>query len=552
MPDTKKKIALLSNITADFIAAKLRKKYDFYLPEGFDTWAQETLNPDSALYAAHPDAVILLLDGTEARSWKDERAARERIGLWKQAASALAERISAAPVFLSGVDIRYNRIRALSERNLSLELAYDWYQFVRGLSETASNVYELPLADTIAETGRAQCYSDKMWYMGAMPYSKEGLTVVCREIGRALDAAFEARKKIVALDLDNTLWGGVVGEDGIEGILLSDHKEGQRYYDFQRQFLEMKKRGILLAVNSKNNEQDAEGVLRHHPAMLLRDADFVARKINWNQKDDNLRDMERELNLTESGFIMIDDNPAEREAVRSGCPEALVPEFPSDTAGLLSFAEALWFDYLRPLRVLPEDAGKTRMYQAEAARAQQLRGNLSLDDYLTKLEMVAEIHRMRPEELDRVAQLCNKTNQFNLTTRRRTRAELAELAANPAYAVYVAYVRDKYGDSGLVSVVILALGEAEIKIDTFLMSCRVMGRRLEEVLWNALAARYADKAKCIGEFIPSAKNAPVSELYDRLGFARISDEDGHRIYEFSLAGFQPKTVESYRDIRFEA
>ena len=545
----KKRVALLSNVTVDLIAGKLRRKYDFYLPEGFDTWVQETINPAAGLYSEKLDAVIVLLDGTEARSWKTIEEGTERFGLWKQALTALVSNISTIPIFVSTIDFRENRIKSLSERSIRYELENDWYQYVQGLVESKNNVYLFDLADTIAEIGRKQFYSNKMWYMSSMPYSRDGLNAVTNEIDRVLGSAFETRKKIIALDLDNTLWGGVIGEDGVDGIELSDHKEGQRYFDFQRQLLEMKHRGIVLGIVSKNNEEDAEAAIRNHPAMLLRDDEFVSRKINWENKAINLKAMEGELNLTEGGFIFIDDNPVERETVKGECPDMLVPDFPADTTELLSFAEDIWFDYCRPLRVLGEDLKKTQMYQNEAKRKQEMESSLNLDDYIAKLEMVADIHKMRDSELERVVQLINKTNQFNVTTKRYTQVEVEEIAADPNNAIYVVYSSDKYGDSGLISVIILIGSDVDVRIDTFLMSCRVMGRKLEDVILNELAAKY--QKKMIGEFIPTAKNAPVRELFDRLGFSPVSDDDGHKVYEMDGTGYQKKEFSSYKEIRFE-
>ena len=549
MEMAKKRVALLSNVTVDLIAGKLRRKYDFYIPEGFDTWVQETITPVSGLYSEKFDAVIVLLDGTEARSWKTVDEGIERVGLWKQALTALVSSISTIPVFVSTIDIRENRIKSLSERSIKYELENDWYQYVQGLVESKNNVYIFDFADTIAEVGRKQFYSNKMWYMSSMPYSRDGLNAVSNEIDRALEAAFTTRKKIIALDLDNTLWGGVIGEDGVEGIELSDHKEGQRYYDFQRQLLEMKNRGIVLGIVSKNNEEDAEAAIRNHPAMLLRDDEFVSRKINWENKALNLKAMEGELNLTEGGFIFVDDNPVERETVKGECPDMLVPDFPEDTTELLSFAEAIWFDYCRPLRVLGEDLKKTQMYQNEAKRKLEQESSLNLDDYIAKLEMVADIHRMRDTELERVVQLINKTNQFNVTTKRYTQAEVEKIAADPNNAIYVVYSSDKYGDSGLISVIILIGSEVDVRIDTFLMSCRVMGRKLEDVILNELAAKY--QKKMIGEFVPTAKNAPVRELFDRLGFSPVSNDNGHKVYELDGTEYQRKEFSSYKEIRFE-
>lgn len=549
MAEPKKKIALLSNVTVDLIVAKLRRKYEFYLPEGFDTWMQEAINPVSGLYRETVDAVIVLLDGTEARAWKTLDEGMERIALWKQALVSLTNAITTFPIFVSTVDFRENRIKSLSERKFNIEFQNDWYQFIQGKVDEKSNMYVLDLADTISEIGRRQFYSNKMWYMSSMPYSRDGLNAVCNEIDRVLGAAFTTRKKIIALDLDNTLWGGVIGEDGVEGIELSAHKEGQRYYDFQRQLFEMKNRGIVLAVSSKNNEDDAEAAIRNHPAMLLRDDDFVSRKINWENKVVNLKAMEGELNLTEGSFIFIDDNPVERESVKGECPDMLVPDFPADTTELLPFAEYIWFDYCRPLRVLGEDLKKTQMYQNESKRKQEQESSLNLDEYIARLEMIADIHKMLPEEKDRVVQLINKTNQFNVTTKRYTAADIDQIERNPNQTIYVVHSCDKYGDNGLISVIILKESETQIYIDTFLMSCRVMGRKLENVILNELAYKY--QKMIIGEFIPTAKNTPVQELYDRLGFKTVSNDNGHKIYEMDAEGYQKIKFCSYKEIKFE-
>lgn len=550
MSGVKRKIALLSNITIDLIAAKLRRDYEIYVPEGFDAWVQETINPTSLLYEEKREAVILLLDGTEARSWRNRSEAEERILLWQKALEVLAGEYKTIPIFVSTIDIRENRIRSLSERKYGNELENTWYQFVQALADKQQNIYVLDLADLISEIGRRQFYSNKMWYLSNMPYSRDGLNAVVREIRGALSSAFEPRKKIIVLDLDNTLWGGVIGEDGIDGIELADHKEGQRYYDFQRQLLEMKKRGILLAVVSKNNEEDARKAISEHPSMLLREDDFVTEKINWENKAVNIKEIESELNLTEGSFIFIDDNPIERGIVSGKCTEMYVPEFPADTTELLGFAEDIWLDYCRPLRILGEDTKKTQMYQSEAKRKEAKINSLNLDDYIASLDMYVDVHRMRPEELERTAQLCGKTNQFNLTTKRYTVEEIASIAKKSDSAVYVVHVTDKYGDSGLISVIILAEEQSNVRIDTFLMSCRVMGRKLEDVIMNEIASRYSEKENLIGEYKPTEKNVPVKNLYERLGFKLLSENDGCKIYQLSIKGYEKKKFEIYKEVHF--
>ncbi len=547
----RKKIAILSNVMVELIRQRLKRYYDIYISEGYNTWIQDVLNPVSKLYEFAPEAVVVLLDATEFRSQNRDIMAEE-IELWKQAVNNLAIRFTVAPMFISTIDIRESKVRAVSERCYSLETENAWYQFVQGLAEQKNNVYCFGLAELIKDIGRKQFYDEKMWYMSGMPYSRNGLVCVCEEIQNLLHSALGTKKKIIALDLDNTLWGGVIGEDGMEGIEISDHKEGQRFYDFQGALLRMKERGVLLSVISKNNPEDAVKVFEDHPAMLLRKNDFVAMKINWNNKVDNISEIAADINLTEAAFVFIDDNPIEREIIRGECPEVLVPEFPEDSTQLKEFAETLYVQHFRPLRLLTEDFNKTAMYQAEAHRREERNASLSLEDYIAKLGMQVDIHRMRENELERVVQLCNKTNQFNVTTKRYTAVELSAMSTDSNNRIFVVYVKDKYGDSGLISVIILLQEDDAINIDTFLMSCRVMGRKLEQVIFNEIADACKEKGNEIrASYIATPKNKPVENLYEKLGFTVVSQENGRKQYVLGLSEYKKKSFDSYAQICFE-
>lgn len=546
----KKQIAVLSNITVDMIAAKLRKEYEVYIPDGYDMWISDILNPVSGLYSCSSDAVIILLDGTEFRSFQNTEDAESRIKLWKDAVSTLTNNFKDIPVFISTIDFRESPIKTYSERFRYTELNDQWYQFVQEIVERSKNVYVLDLLRRIMNEGRKQFYSNKMWYMGSMPYSKTGITAVVNEIQLALEAAFGSRRKIIALDLDNTLWGGVIGEDGINGIALSEHKEGARYYDFQLRLAEMQQRGVLLALNSKNNPDDAFEAIRQHPQMILREDRFVSVKINWNDKASNIREMESELNLTEGSFVFIDDNPVEREVVGGQCPEVLIPEFPQDSSDLIELAEELYVKALRPLRLTDEDMAKTQMYQTEAKRKNLQSSALNLDDYIRILEMKADIHIMLDEETERVHQLCNKTNQFNLTTKRYTLKEITDMAADADTDIFTVSSCDKFGDNGLIGVIICQREAKNIVIDTFLMSCRVMGRKLENVLIGCIADHYRGSADAlIGSYIPTKKNVPVLQKYDELGFELTGETDGVKSYRLPLDKAYPK-VDCYSNILF--
>ena len=546
----KKKIAILSNVTVDMVSAKLRKKYSVYIPDGFDMWITDVLNDESALYSNNIQAVIILLDGTEFRSLRSGEEFSQRVALWRNATEKLIEKITDIPIFVSTIDFRESAIRTYSERKYYIEWADEWYQFVQSLAESKKNVYVMDILQRILNEGRNSFYSNKMWYMGSMPYSKNGIIAVVDEISKALSAVFESRKKIIALDLDNTLWGGVIGEDGINGVELSEHKEGARFYDFQLRLLEMQKRGILLAINSKNNCEDAMEAIENHPHMLLRKNSFVSEKINWNDKSSNIKEMETELNLTEGAFVFIDDNPVEREVVNGQCPDVLIPEFPVDTTDLVDMAEKLYINVFKSLSLTDEDKAKTQMYQTEAKRKAIQSSTLDLDDYIKVLEMRADIHLMCDEELERVHQLCNKTNQFNLTTKRYTQKEISDMLADVRYDIFTISSSDKFGDNGLVGVAICERKEKAVVIDTFLMSCRVMGRKLENVIISELVKYYKGQYNTmIGLFAQTKKNVPVVKKYDELGFAVVSEDESGKTYSYDISKGYEK-VNSYSEIIF--
>lgn len=542
-----KKIVLLSNITADIITAKLSRKFQVYSPDGFDTWISDVMDQSSQLYKGNPDAVFILLDGMELRG-RSQKETEQKIELWKNAIGKLRDQTETL-LFVSTIDFREGRIRTYGERQNCFQWMEDWYQFIWNLSQEKNNIYVFDILEIITDIGRNNFYSSKMWYMGSMPYSKAGVEAIVNEIGLTMDAAFESRKKAAVLDLDNTLWGGVIGEDGIDGIVLSQHHEGGRFRDFQKCLVEMKKRGVVFAVNSKNNQEDALAAFSH-PSMVLKQDDFVCLKINWNDKVSNMKEIQEELNLTESSFIFIDDNPLERNMVSGQCPEVFVPEFPKDTAELPKFAEDLYKKYFRILHLTDEDAQKTKMYQEEAKRTAIKGKALDLDEYIRMLEIRADIHIMRDEEIGRVCQLCSKTNQFNLTTKRYDLKELKELASDNAVDIFTVSAADKFGDNGLISVVITRKSGSNVVIDTFLMSCRVMGRKLEQIILSVLIENYKDSRQLIGVYRQSAKNAPVADLYDRMGFSFMQNRDGEKRYSYDLSNPYPLRG-SYAEIWFQ-
>lgn len=521
------RIALLSNVTVDLLAGMVKKTHEVYLSAGFDTWQQEMIMPTSGLYEFKPEVVILLIHAG-AYEWKDMETGHQIIDEWCMAFRSLVDHLPGVPVFVSSIDIQ-GKARFGAEINIEATLENYLTNQIERLHAEGASIYILPVKDVITDLGRNNFYSYKMWYVGSMPYSMKGMVALNELVNRYSGVTKGMKKKCIAVDLDNTLWGGVIGEDGVEGIILSNHKEGARYYDTQKILKKMKDQGVMLAILSKNNVDDVEPVFKH-PDMILQHEDFVAEVINWNSKTKNIRELAVSLNIGLDSFLFLDDNPAEREAMKAECPEVTVIDFPKDSSLLPETVEKVYREYLFSLEVTGEDTKKTEMYRAETQRKADMSSASSVEEYLKKLEMTMNIHRMLPEEEKRVVQLVNKTNQFNVTTKRYSEEEIKELAGNGD--VITVHVADKYGDQGLVSILILKYDSDQADIDTFLMSCRVMGRNVE----NEIAARLKNLLQSKGvkrihaTYCKTGKNAPVENLYEKLGFSVTEQKEGYKEY----------------------
>lgn len=544
------KLALLSNVTVDLLAGMLKKTNDVYLSAGFDTWQQELIMPSSGLYEYRPEAVIILLHANAySDSWISRESGCQVIDGWCDAVRILCGKLPYVPVFVSSVDI--SNVKARFGAEIRLETFFENYFIgkIEELHSRSGNVYILPVKDTISNIGRSGFYSPKMWYMGSMPYSMKGLAALTELINRHIGAIEAPGKKCIAVDLDNTLWGGVIGEDGADGIELSDHKEGARYKDTQRIIKKMKDQGVMVAVISKNNAEDVEPVYSH-PDMVLKHEDFVAEVINWEAKSVNIRKLARDLNIGLDAFVFLDDNLAEREQMKAECPEVTVLDFPKDSSLLPDVVEKAYEDYFFTLDVTGEDSNKTAMYRAETQRKTEMDSAASVGDFLRKLEMVMDIHLMSQQEEKRVTQLVNKTNQFNVTTKRYSEEEIHKLAVDGNSDIITVHMADKYGDQGLAAVVILKYAGREAEIDTFLMSCRVMGRDAEyEIMARVKKFLEGRKLKYVrAAYVKSAKNAPVADLFDKLGFTAESVMGKKKEYRAEVESL-PEITGVFREVK---
>jgi FkbH-like protein len=341
------------------------------------------------------------------------------------------------------------------------------------------------------------------------------------------------------------MWGGIVGEDGPEGLQLGNSGLGNAFSEFQHALLQLSQRGFLLAVASKNNPADALEVLEKHPDMVLRPDNFACLKINWQDKPSNLREIARELNIGIDSLVFLDDNPVERSIMRQALPEVLTVELPSDPA--LYRRTLLELPEMDVLQVTEEDLARARMYHEQQARDQfqkQLDSSgAGIEKFLWDLQQRVIVARADNLSLPRIAQLINKTNQFNLTTIRYTEAQVREMAASTqTHRVYGIKVIDRFGDNGLTGVAIIETGVESWRIDTLLLSCRVMGRTVETALLNYLMeqARASGATLLEGEYRPTAKNSVVARLYPEHGFSLLEEKDNNTRWGLELTATEPQ------------
>jgi FkbH-like protein len=534
------RLALLSNVTADIVKSFLEDDGEAYSPFGYGVWFEDAIAEGSGLATFHPDTIVFLFDGNAMIENCGEAASRAAAldNELQKLRRVLSDHPSAF-VLLPTIDLRRREIRPLSSPIEERELEWRWYEGLRAIMADRSNAAMLDVKGIVEEMGQTAFYDLKMWYTGGIPFSLRASRRIAEEVKLLLRAYSGKRKKCLALDLDNTIWGGVVGEDGAENIILDESKEGAIFRNIQKRIRELKDTGVVLVVLTKNNREDALAPFRENPYMILHEKDFVGIIADWNRKSDNLRSLAATLNIGTDSFVFLDDNPAEQEEMKTLAPGVEVVPLDPKAFYDESVITKLYRDYFAILRLTDEDKQKTESYASNTKRIELKGESASLEDYLLKLEIELRFRRSREADAERVAQLTQKTNQFNLTTKRRTVEEIRALMADENYRIYVARTKDKFGDNGLVWLAIIKIEGERAFLDTVLMSCRVMGRMVERA---AMACAESDLyglciREVIGEYIPTPKNPPTRDFLDKAGYERISEhEGGGMVYRKELSG----------------
>ncbi len=532
------RLAVLRNVTMEsiqgylqYMAYELGFRADVAFG-GFDNLVQEALGGapellhrdlDAALVFAPLPALSTLLDtGFSALSpaQVEEEVARLVAlfgtvvrGIRKQSNAMILWHGLEAPLYpamgIQDAQLACGQLAVVARLNEGLRLALS----------SVDNAYLVSMETCLARIGARQFYDLRYWQLARSPYSRLALAEIAREDFKYLRALKGRARKCLVLDCDNTLWGGIVGEDGLEGIKLGSGHPGSAFVEFQREVLSLHRRGVILAICSKNNEADVMEVFERHPDMVLKPEHIAAWRINWRDKAGNLRDIAAELNIGIDSLVFADDSPFEADLARSMVPEVQVlqlpPARPSDYRWILAACGA--FDLPR---ITDEDRKRGALYQAESGRQRERAKCSDLESYCRSLEMKLHIGRADAMSIPRIAQQTQKTNQFNLTSRRYSDADIRSFSESPDHEVLWLRVADKFGDMGIVGTCVIRYQGDEAVVDTLLLSCRALGRGIEgRFLAEAMhLARRRGTQRILGQYIPTAKNSQVEEFYAGQGF----------------------------------
>lgn len=530
------KVALLSNINIDPVNRLLKSdpNIEIYTSQGYGNELGVLLNKESPLYGFKPETVFILMDVMELiRHELSIPAAEKAIGEWfGMLNSALTDDYV---LYLSDAYLYGFELDVVWDKSLKADIERIWNDNLADLMRNHSNVRVFSYSRIVQKLGEDNAFSNKMWYLGKILHSAVLQKSLAAEISHRISVELRQPKKALLLDLDNTMWRGLAGENDITPIVLSEDGVGLAYKNFQRAIKQLKDQGVILGIVSKNNEDDALQIIAGHPHMVLRQDDFAAFRINWENKADNISSIAAELNIGTDSIVFIDDNKAEQELIRASLPEVVVPDFPDRPENLSEFIEEIYHSFFEKTVVTAEDKDKTRQYQANAERKKLQDSAADFDGYLDSLDM--KLYREDPvKNKDRLIQLVNKTNQFNLTTVRFTEQEMLGKLEDDNCEIFLYRVTDRFGDNGIVAASMVEYG-ADAVIEEFTMSCRVMGRKIEDVIVEEMeiAAKKRGYGKLIGKYVPTAKNKPVENLYPSLGYElRRDGEDGATEYVVSL------------------
>ena len=527
------KVAILGSASTDFFSEPLEFALDSLgieseiLNTAFNTYAYQMLDPDSPVGNFQPDVVLLVNTPFNQPEWPDITLSSEEIEEMLKRTTEYWVGLCNSLHVNSGCEIVFDNFFQFPWKpggNLAPKLYYDVNNYLARLNFSIAQaapdfVHINDVAWMAAHHGVSRWFDLKYWHHAKLPVSVNYIVPYIKNVSTIISSLYGGGKKVLVLDLDNTLWGGVIGDDGLDGIKIGQGTPvGEAFLSFQKYIRQLKDRGVLLAVCSKNDEAIAKLPFEKHPEMHLKIDDFVCFAANWQPKTNNLIDIANKLNLGLDSFVFIDDNPAERELMRSQLPDVVTIELNDEPANYPAL-----IDEQSPFEVTSlsnEDLARTKQYKDNFQRETLKITVSSYNDYLESLEQQATIMPFEASKLDRITQLINKTNQFNLTTQRKTRTEVESIMQEGKCFSACIQLSDKFGDNGIIAVIFGTWTSDSLAIDGWLMSCRVLKRGVEQLTCNYLVeqARKNNKTAIIGRYIPTDRNSMVKTLYSDLGF----------------------------------
>lgn len=533
------KVALLGDTSTQFLSQAIRG-------EGFDTaldlkiWEadfnqieMQVFNSDSEMYAFQPDIIVLFLSSHKLLNKYNKLKVEQQSSL----ATREIENIEAIVTNIYSnstakiIYYNYNEIddavfgsyATKTETSFLYQLRKLNFELMN-IANRNTNFYVCDIATIQNQVGKTNFFHTSVYISTEMVLSLNVLPIVAQKTIDIISVLNGKLKKCVILDLDNTVWGGIIGDDGIENIQIGSLGIGKAFTEFQYWIKKLKNRGIIVAVCSKNTESIAKEPFEKHPDMVLRLEDISVFIANWENKADNIREIQRILNIGFDSMVFLDDNPFERNLVRENIPQITVPELPEDPAEYLEYLYTL--NLFETNTFSDEDKERTKLYQIEAERVVTKQKFTNEDDFLKSLDMISVVASFTKFNIPRVAQLSQRSNQFNLRTVRYTESDIENLAKSNEYATFAFTLEDKFGDNGLIAVVVLKKNsDTDLFIESWFMSCRVLKRGMENFMLNTLTA-YAKTngfERIIGEYIPTPKNEIVKDHYQNLGFEQEND-----------------------------
>ncbi|MEX0656177.1 MAG: HAD-IIIC family phosphatase [Nitrosopumilaceae archaeon] len=561
--EKKIRIAFLSSFTINGLEETVRVKCheidvgcQTYVA-GYNQYNQEILNENSGLYSFKPEITFLMLDSREILSdlfyFPYSISTLERQEFIKKKLSDLSELIvtfnknAKSKLILTNFVIPTYSPYGIYENKIEYglkEMIKDLNSKLEMLTQNFESIYCFDMNGFVTRFGEHHVFNFREFFFGDVKVSIAYIPYLAYDFMGYVKPMIGLTKKCIVLDLDNTLWGGIVGEDEFEGIKIGQNAAGKPYTEFQQLLLSLNQRGVILAINSSNNFDDAMKVINEHPNMILKEENFACLKINWNNKVTNMEEIAAELNIGLDSMVFIDDDPVNREMVSKNLPGVLVIDLPKDPSKYTAALMAL--NDFNLLKITQDDINRGKMYLQERKRKDFQSSTTNLEEFLKQLNIKIKIKNANTFTIPRISQLTLKTNQFNLTTKRYQEEEIKQIAEDNNWFVGCAQVEDKFGDNGITGVFIVKKENKNWFLDTLLLSCRVMGRGIEEGILSYILqkAKEEDASTLKGKFIPTKKNKPSENFLKNYGFKKEGD-----YWIFSLTN--PIRIPSHLTIRTE-